>query len=256
MRFDFPLLQFLSVTYLLFNSAFAHCSQNNNILLTKSNSRPLITLSLGPDFITQGRAQTLSLYPPFENYYTNTKRSTSAFDGGVFLGVERSMTNETLLQLGVGGYTDELIHPKGDVWLFGSSLFDTLAYQYHVRHSRVVAESKLLFNLKDIQLLHPYFSGTLGAAFNQAGDYQETRLVAGAVPTQPFNNHTRTMLTWGFGVGVDASLSKNVRLGMGYQFADLGSVALGPTPAALTSQTLSFPHLYTNQIRFQLSLLK
>ena len=71
----------------------------------------------------------------------------------------------------------------------------------------------------------------------------------------PFVNRTQAACTWALGVGVDYEWNKHARFGVGYQFADLGSVSLGPTPAAITAQSLSFPHLYTNQIRFQFSYL-
>ena len=116
--------------------------------------------------------------------------------------------------------------------------------------------SQFLFDTQYNQALRPYFSWDLGAAFNKASDYKETPLVSGAVATHPFNNNTQTAFTWGLGIGVDVSISKNLRVGAGYQFADFGSVSLGRTPAANTSQTLSFPHLYSNQLRFQLSILK
>ena len=247
MRFYLTLFQYLIAGLLLTNNVSADSAQHNN---------PLITFSVGPDFIQQGRAQTLSLYPPFENDYTNKKNAATVIDGGIFVGIERGLTDKIRLQYGIAGYTDAALKPQGDVWLFGSPLFDTLAYQYNVRHSRVVTEGKFLFNTHYSETLLPYFSWSLGASFNKASAYKETPMIAGAVPTQPFNNHTQTALTWGVGAGIEALVSKNLRVGAGYQFADFGSVSLGPTPAASTSQTLSFPHLYANQLRFQLSILK
>lgn len=254
MRFYFAVLPWIFGFFM--TSAIADVLQKNKGWQAESYPKPFITLSLGPDFIQQGRAQTLSLYPPFENYYTNKKSTTTAVDGGLFVGVEHAMTEKTHLQFGVGGYLEQRINPQGKVWLFGSPLFDTLAYQYHVRHGRVVAEGKLLLTTPYSPLFHPYVSANLGAAFNRASDYQETPWVAGAVPTQPFRGYTSNSFTYGVGVGFDVSMSHNLRLGLGYQFADFGAVSLGPTPVAITSQTLSFPHLYANQIRFQLSLLK
>jgi len=217
--------------------------------------RPVVTLTMGPDFVRQGQAETLSLLPPFANYYTNTNSSTRVFDGGVFIGVERAFSDKLWVQLGVSGYRDTQMSPKGHVWLFTSPEFDALSYTYHIQHTRVMAEGKFLTSLRSYQSLHPYVSWGLGAAFNAAQNYQETPLIAGAVPTAPFANHTQTSFTWGVGVGLDYTLSAHTRLGAGYQFADLGSVSLGPTPAATTNQTLHFHHLYTSQLRFQFTLL-
>ena len=254
MRFYLTLLPWIFGC--LITNTFAHVASHNKAIQTESYPKPFMTLSLGPDFIQQGRAQTLILYPPFANHYTNKKSTTTAIDGGVFIGFENDMTEKTLLQFGISGYLDQRINPKGNVWLFASPLFETLAYQYHVRHGRVVAEGKLLLKTPQNTLWHPYLSVNLGAAFNQASDYQETPLIAGAVPTQPFVGHTSTSFTYGLGAGFDFFMTHNLRLGMGYQFADFGAVSFGPTTAAITSQTLSFPHLYTNQVRFQLSILK
>ncbi len=213
--------------------------------------RPLATFTIGPDFVQKGQAQTLTPLPPFQKHYTNTNASTTVADAGAFLGIERMVSDKLWVQLGVSGYVDSQISPEGHVWLFASPAFDTLSYSYNVHHTRIMAEGKFLTTFKDYQSFHPYLSWGLGAAFNQAQNYQETALIAGAVPTVPFANHTNTSFTWGVGAGVDYTLNPHVRLGVGYQFADLGSVSLGATPAATNTETLSFPHLYTNQLRFQ-----
>ena len=217
--------------------------------------RPLATFTIGPDFVQKGRAQTLTLLPPFQNHYTNTNSSTTVTDAGMFIGVERIFCDKLWVQLGASGYVDAQISPEGHVWNFASPQFDTLSFAYTVHHTRVMAEGKFLTTLNRYQALHPYVSWGLGAAFNQASNYQEKALIAGAVPTLPFANKNQTSFTWGVGVGADYSVNPHVRLGMGYQFADLGSVSLGPTLAASTTQTLSFPHLYTNQLRFQFTFL-
>ena len=217
--------------------------------------RPLITLSIGPDFIQKGQAQTLSPLPPFEKYYTNSHSSTTILDGGGFIAVERVINDKCWVQWGVSGYADSQICPEGNVWLFASPEFDTLSYTYTVQHARVMAEGKFLTTPDGYQTLHPYLSWGLGAAFNQASNYQETAFIPNAVPTLPFANNTQTSFTWSVGVGFDYTLDPYIRLGVGYQFADLGSVSLGPTLAETTPQTLSLPHLYTNQLRFQFTYL-
>lgn len=222
---------------------------------TKPRYQALATVTIGPDFVQKGQAQTLSLLPPFQNHYTNTNNTTTVADAGGFVGVERAFSDKLWVQLGVSGYIDAQISPQGDVWRFASPEFDTLSYAYNVQHTRVMAEGKFLTSINAYQALHPYVSWGLGAAFNQARDYQETPLIAGAVPSLPFASETQTSFTWGVGLGVDYALNPHARLGVGYQFADLGSVSLGPTPSATTNQTLSFPHLYTNQLRFQFTLL-
>lgn len=225
------------------------------VLQSHATYLPLATFTIGPDFVQKGQAQTLSLLPPFQNHYTNTNGTSTVADVGGFVGVERFFSDKLGVQLGVSGYVNTQISPQGHVWLFASPEFDTLSYAYNIHHTRVMAEGKFLTSISAYQSIHPYVSWGLGAAFNQAQNYQETPLIAGAVPTPPFTNDTQTSFTWGVGAGFDYILSAHTRLGIGYQFTDLGSVSLGPTPAATTNQTLSFSHLYTNQLRFQFTLL-
>ena len=171
-------------------------------------------------------------------------------------GVERVFSNKLWVQLGLAGYVDAQISPEGHVWRFASPLFDTLSYAYNVHHSRVMAEGKFLTTFSQYQALHPYVSWGLGAAFNRANNYHEAPLIPDAVPTLPFANNMQTSFTWGVGAGFDYTINSHVRVSAGYQFADLGSVSLGSTLAATTTtQTLYFPHLYTNQLRFQFTFL-
>lgn len=215
----------------------------------------LVTLTAGPDFVQNGREQTLSLLPPFQNHYTNTEHLSSVADGGVFVGVERAVSDKWRAQLGLAGYVDAQMSPEGHVWLFACPESDTLGYAYTIHHTRIVAEGKFLTTIPQYQQFNPYVSWGLGAAFNRASNYLESPLIPNAIPTLPFANHMTTSVTWGVGAGVDYSINPNLRLGAGYQFADLGAVSLGSTKAATTAETLNFSHLLTNQLRLQLTFL-
>ena len=217
--------------------------------------RALATLTLGSDFVQSGQSQTLTLLPPFQNHYTSTNSTETVLDGGLFLGVEWTLTSPFSGQLGVAGYGDTAFTPQGDVWQFASPGFDTLSYTYQVQHSRLMLAGKVLSTLPQNQCIHPYVSLELGAAFNRASAYQETSLVPGVLPMSPFSNHRQTSFAYGVGLGVDYSLTPDIRLGMGYQFANLGSASLGLTSAETTTETLSLSNLYTNQLRFQLTYL-
>jgi len=56
-------------------------------------------------------------------------------------------------------------------------------------------------------------------------------------------------------VGADYNINPHMRLGLGYQFLDLGKASLGPAFGATSTQTLNLPHLYVNQLRFQFTTL-
>ena len=217
--------------------------------------RVLATVTIGPDFVQSGQSQTLTLLPPFQNHYTNSGQTQAVFDGGLFLGFERTISERFSAQLGVAGYGDTTITSQGDVWQFALPKFADLNHTYQVQHGRVMVSGKFLGMLPQHQAIRPYVSVELGAAFNHANSYQETSLVPGVLPMSPFSNNSQTSFSWGVGLGSDYSINSHMRIGVGYQFADLGSASLGPTLDATTTETLVLSHLYTNQLRFQLTYL-
>ena len=217
--------------------------------------QPIVTLTVGPDFVQGGKAQLVTLLPPFQNFYTlNSDRETVA-DAGIFLGVEHALTGKLTAQLGIAGYVDSKLTPQGHVWEFAEPEFDNLSYLYHIQHSRVMLAGKLLSSFTNYQSIHPYFSWEVGAAFNQASGYQETSFTPEVLPMEPFANKTQSSFAYGVGFGVDYNLTRHIRLGAGYQFANLGSASLGVSPASATIETLSLSHLYTNQLRLQLTYI-
>lgn len=247
-----------AILFLSFSGSIAFSTTPDTVLqsiVDVKQYKPLVTLTIGPDFVQPGQAQALTLLPPFENYYTNNSQTATVADGGGFFGVERTLSDYLAIQLGVAGYVDAQLRVQGDVWQFGLPLFDTLGYSYNIHHSRVMFSSKLLTTMPRYESLHPYFSWELGTAYNRASNYGETPLIDLAIPMAPFTDYRKSSFAWGLGVGFDYNLNEHIRAGVGYQFANLGSVSLGVTPSESTRQTLGSAHLYTNQLRFQLTFL-
>ena len=230
-------------------------SSVSQTLFNLEEYRALATVTLGPDFIQRGQSQTLTLLPPFQNHYTTDSPTEVVFDGGLFLGAERALTSRFSAQLGIAGYGDTAFSSRGDVWQFALPKFNDRSYTYQVQHSRVMLAAKVLGALPQHEAVRPYVSLELGAAFNRASAYQERDLVPGALPMSIFSNHSQTSFSYGVGLGVDYTINPHIRLGIGYQFSDLGSAALGLTAAETTTETLGMSHLYTNQLRFQLTYL-
>lgn len=216
-----------------------------------STLRSFAAFTLGADFLRTGRAQTLSLVPPFNNYYTANESFKSSGNLGLTAGAEQRWTDTLSWQLGLSGYFNSEVNTTGHVWQFALPEYDNFTYHYRIQSKRLLASGKLLGTVK--QALHPYVSAELGAAFNRASSYDEIALIEEMVPMAPFSNHTKTSLAWGVGAGLDVNINPAFRLGAGYQFADLGKVKLGRSPAQLTQQTLGLPHLYSHQLRFQLT---
>lgn len=216
-----------------------------------SSLRPFAGMTLGAGFIRTGHVQTLSLLPPFTNHYTNNASYKSSGLMGLGLGIERGLTEQLSWQLGLSGYFNSQISSTGHVWQFALPEFDNFIYDYRIQSKRVMATGKLLGTLK--QNIHPYVSGELGAGFNRASAYKETPLIVEAVAMAPFSGRTHTSLAWGAGGGIDVDISETLRLGLGYQFANLGKTSLGVSPAQFTQQTLSVSHLYSQEVRVQLT---
>lgn len=165
--------------------------------------------------------------------------------------MEHKQTEQLSWQWGLSGYFNSQISSSGHVWQFAQPEFDNFIYGYTIQSKRVMATGKLLGTIK--QTIHPYVSCELGAGFNRASAYKETSLIIEAVPMAPFSDRTHTSLAWGAGGGIDVNINATLRLGLGYQFANLGKTSLGVSPAQRTQQTLSLPHLYSQEVRFQLT---
>lgn len=213
----------------------------------------LVTASVGADFVNVGQTKNVTLLPPFENRYVDQTGIQSLFDGGVFLGAEWFVSPLFSWQLGVAGYRTSSMDVTGDVWQFADPNYDNFDYTYNIVNERLVAETKLLTTV--YERVHPYISGQLGASRNMTSNFDEKPDTCSAVPGSPFEDHNTTAFTYGVGAGVDVDLTKHLRLGAGYQFADLGRASLGSASTAATNDSLSVSHMYTQELRVQLTLV-
>jgi opacity protein-like surface antigen len=215
--------------------------------------RPFATITAGIDFIHVGQSKTVSLIAPFDNFYASDSSYKSSGSFGLAGGLEKNLSERFFWQLGVAGFYNTSMTTSGNVWQFGLPEFNNFHYKYHIQSSRAVAIAKILGTFK--QVIHPYISGEIGAAFNKASDYHETPLIREAIPIMPFKSHTQSAFSWGIGAGFDMDINPHFRLGIGYQFVDLGKATLGLSPTQTTNSRLGISNLYDNQIRIQLSAL-
>ncbi|MDR3502754.1 MAG: hypothetical protein P4L79_09245 [Legionella sp.] len=215
--------------------------------------RPYAVFTAAADFTRTGHAQTLTLLPPFTNYYTKHSSYASSADLGLGGGIEGHAFSFLSWQAGISGYWNTPLTRQGDVWQFSLPEFNNFHYHYKIQSSRIMAVAKLLTTYRE--RIHPYISGELGAAFNRSRSYYETPLIEEAVAMAPFSSHTQSSFSWGVGAGIDVDVWTHLRLGLGYQFADLGHAKLGLSPAEETKQTLNNSNLYTHQARFQLTAM-
>ncbi len=217
--------------------------------------RPYIVATFGPDFMRSSRAQYLTVVPGLTNYYTSTSPYKTSGGLGLGGGLEGYLFDGLFWQLGLSAFYNTRVENRGDVLDFGSQLNKNFSYRYTVQSSRIVATGKFLSTYRG--RVHPYFSGELGSAFNASQSYNEIALNSQGVALPPFVNHTQNYLTWGIGAGVDVDMNSTFRLGLGYQFVDLGEAKLGLSSIQTMGQasSLTVPHMYDNQIRFQITTL-
>jgi opacity protein-like surface antigen len=215
--------------------------------------RPFAVLTGGVDFIQTRHSQNVALLHPFINHYTSHSSFQTSGSVGLGGGAECQLSECFFLQLGVAGFYNSPVSSHGEVWQLGLPEFANFRYRYRIRPYRVVATGKLLGTIK--QMVHPYVSAELGAAFNAARSYHEVPLIEEAVKIPPFGSHTENSFAWAVGAGVDVDLCSCLQLGVGYQFADLGNVSLGLSHAQETRSRLRISNLYDHQIRLQLTAL-
>lgn len=217
------------------------------------NLHPFAVITAGVDFIHTNHSQNVSLIPPFTNHYASNSSYPTSAGLGLGGGLEGHPSDRFFWQLGFSGFFNTSVTSTGEVWQFGLPGYHNFNYVYHIQSSRVVATGKVLSTFK--QVIHPYVSGELGAAFNAASSYQEIPLSEDSVAMSPFAGHTRNSFSWGIGTGVDVDINAHLRIGIGYQFVDLGKTTLGLSPAQATFEQLGISNLYTHQARFQLTAL-
>lgn len=212
-----------------------------------------VQISASIDSIRINDTQSLMLLTPYQDIFTGKQKHKPSGSLGLGLGIEHEACANLLWQMGLTGYVNTAVQAQGTVWQFGLPDFENSSYSYQVQSSRIMAVSKLSGSYQ--QKYHPYISGEVGSAFNRAYAYNETPFIQEQLPIAPFSNKTYTSFSWGAGIGFDVDMRANLRMGIGYQFSDLGKVRLGLSPAQETGATLSIAHLYDNQVRIQLTTL-
>lgn len=235
-----------------FSLSLTHPALAGSMGAPEAHKHSFATLTLGPEWIKPGHSQELSLLPSFINSYRANSSYKLAALFGLALGIERPI-NGRFYQLGLAGYINTTVRAKGDVWQFGLPEFNNFIYRYNVKSQRLLVTGKILQPLNQITYL--YLSGELGSGFNKAYSYHETPVSETAVAPEPFKNRVKTSFAWGVGTGIDLDINYLLRLGIGYQFADLGKAKLFPSSAQLTNQSLSIAHLYSHQLRVQITAL-
>ena len=218
----------------------------------RSNISKVTAFSIGPAWYRAGQSQTIWLQPDFSTRYVANMLQHTLTTGEVFLGLQGDFASQGLGQLGLAVVTATSARLQGDIWEVADPNFDNFVYQYKVAHTHLAAKTKWLFNHWSATVF-PYLSASLGIAWNNSYDFATQALIFEALPVAGFQAQRKTALTYTLGVGVQKVFTRHWQLGIGYEFNDWGSSALGPIPEQGLNSGLSLSHLYLQQLQCTIS---
>jgi opacity protein-like surface antigen len=219
------------------------------------NSQLLVGLSTGPNWATGNKTQTITLQPDVEKTYTGGSSNKAFPNIELFVGYQKPLTAQfmgqpLLSQLGLSVVGAGSAKLNGDIWEDADPNFDNFDYDYKVNHTRIAVKGRLISNSSFV--LQPYISGSLGVGFNRATDFKITPKISEEVAPPAFASNTTTTFTYTLGIGVQKSLTNDLQLAVGYEFADWGNVGLSPAPGQTTNKGLTLNHLYVNSLQLSL----
>jgi opacity protein-like surface antigen len=211
------------------------------------------TLSAGPVWQGSGNTQTLYLTQDIEKTYTADKSTNTLFDGEVFLGLQKALSQTFYAQLGLAVAATSNAALSGAIWDDASPEFNNFTYNYKIQHTHVAGKGKILADAG--YWFIPWVSASLGVGFNDAHGFQSTPTIFEALPTPDFTSHTQTAFTYTLGAGVQKALNAHWQVGVGYEFADWGKSSLGSAAEQTQGSGPALNHLYTNGLMFNLTYL-
>lgn len=210
-------------------------------------------LSADPVWERVGSTQTFYLTPEIEKSYVTSQSTHTLFDGEVFLGVQKTLSQTLQGQLGLAVAATSNANLSGVIWDDADPQFNNYTYSYKIQHTHAAAKGKLLADAGFWFI--PWVSASLGVGFNDAHGFHSTPTLFEALPTPDFSSHTQTSFTYTVGAGVQKALNEHWQIGAGYEFADWGKSQLGLAADQTLGSGLTLNHLYTNGVLFNLTYL-
>jgi hypothetical protein len=209
----------------------------------------VIGVSPAVTWVSSNQSQTLALQPDIENKYT-ADSNTSAFPSGeIFVGLQKpfvAYSQPLLGQLGISVVYAGSAKLSGDIWDDANANFDNSTYDYKITHTHVALQGRLISN--GVWFVDPYISGGVGASFNRAFNFNIQPTISSEVAAPPFNSNSTTSFVYTLGIGLQKSLSPNLQVGLGYEFADWGKTQLARADGQTLNQGLTINNLYANQL--------
>ena len=216
--------------------------------------QPVFTLSAGASISQSGQSESFTPLDLCHYNYKPQGSKTNMLWGG-FIGSEAKHTPSWGLITGLGYYQPTALSTKGILTQGADTTSDTTySYRYDTQSQQVLAEGKLYWIAKE--KIQPFLMLGIGAAFNKTSHYQ-TSVPPFLEFTPAFSNHIQTSFSYAVGPGIDVSLTKSVRVGVGYRFTDLGSANTGKAQLDTIpiSSMLKQSHVYTNQFLAQFTYI-
>jgi opacity protein-like surface antigen len=219
---------------------------------------PVISFRVGLDNADVGKSQNVNISPLLDApyYYKRNDNSFNELVLGGFLGIEIPLDEDEAYswQTGVSYYHTQPFHIKGVEQPNADSSINDASFSYTVTNQRVMFENKLLAALNE--RFYFYLLAGVGAAFNNAHDFDQTALDPSVVLNPGFEDKKTSSVSWSVGLGLEAEVFANTRVSLGYQFSDLGKVELGHLDGPnTTDETLSSSHTNTSEFILGLSYL-
>ena len=209
------------------------------------------TFSAGPVWQSGGATQTFYLTPEIEKTYAANQSTNALFDGEVFVGLQKALSQTLQGQLGLAVAATSNASLTGVIWDDADPEFANYTYSYKLQHTHVAVKGKLLADTG--YWLTPWISASLGVGFNNAHSFNNTPLIFEALPNANFSSHTQTSFTYTLGAGVQKALSAHWQVGAGYEFADWGQSQLHRAVGQIMGSGLGLSHLYTNGLLLNLT---
>lgn len=237
------------------NTGFAFSSETWEESSSEIFSNWVVSLSLGyPSYSRNGVNQTLNLTPTISKTLVHMNTTQALFDGELFVGVQRPVLAQSVLQLGFAVATSSVATLTGTIWDDTYQQFNNFDYSYKIRHYHGALKGKLLSDLGG-NGYWLYGSASVGMGSNKSYDFTSTPLIYPAVNPPPFVENATTSWMYSVGIGVQKELNTNWQFGVGYEFSDWGGSNLGPSPTQSSTDRIGMPHFFTNTLLLNLTYI-
>ena len=255
-------LQLIILGGLISTNALA--ASSNKDYYAESGVPFIATLSFGPGWSRPGESQTLTLQPQVQKSYVPHKTSNAIRFVSTAKGTDTIATGE--LFLGLYGPVNSVIEGQigldfgmstqarlgGTIYEDANPAFNNYSYSYQVRNSRFGLKLKALYDTGFYDVL-AYLSGSAAAARNHASSFAITPLLGSEVPAPLFSDHTTTSFSYTIGLGIEALVDPNWRVGIGYQFANWGQSQLTRAPGQTVGNGLHVANFRVQELMVSLS---